>query len=652
MKNYRIVFLFLLLLPAFAACNRDKEPQEDLSNIITTNIVLPARIEAEAGAQFTLTLRGNANVTTSDNVLLISVSNNPFPCKIVSVTAQKLVFALNETLVNGTYNFYIQRGSQRKKVGNTEVRIIRNVDFNIPDGVNVYGFISCGDDPVPGVIVSDGYEVTTTNADGIYYMKSLKENGYVFMTIPMGYEAPSDGILPEFSTSLSASPSEPERVDFQLNKVEENEFTMFVLGDMHLANRNSTTGDMTQFASYAGDLNATLAATPGRKYLLTLGDMTWDLYWYDNKMEFLQYLALMNQYFKDVQVFHTMGNHDNDMNETGDFSKEFKYRRDIAPTYYSYNIGDIHFIVLDDIDYNNVGTGADERSKYVRDITARQMDWLRKDLSYVAKGSEIVVSTHAPIYMPTSTGGWNANLTGANSTGEANTAALLSAFSGYDVTFLTGHTHNIFVNDKMQTSGFREINAGAVCADWWWSGHLTPGILIAQDGAPSGYTMMHFNGKNVTWQYKAAGHDAKYQFRAYDMNKVREKVTMSLVSNGNTNFQKYVTEYSSSKFSANDILLNIWNYDPSWTISVTENGNALTPVKVWTYDPLHVIAMTAKRMSQASDPSFVTSQWCHFFRCTAASATSTIVINVTDRFGNVYSERMVRPKEFSTQNYQ
>ena len=73
---------------------------------------------------------------------------------------------------------------------------------------------------------------------------------------------------------------------------------------------------------------------------------------------------------------------------------------------------------------------------------------------------------------------------------------------------------------------------------------------------------------------------------------------------------------------------------------------------VWTYDPLHVIAMSAKRMSQTSDtPSFVTSQWCHFFRCTASSATSTITIKVTDRFGNVYSETMTRPKEFSTQNY-
>jgi hypothetical protein len=35
----------------------------------------------------------------------------------------------------------------------------------------------------------------------------------------------------------------------------------------------------------------------------------------------------------------------------------------------------------------------------------------------------------------------------------------------------------------------------------------------------------------------------------------------------------------------------------------------------------------------------------------ASSPTSTLEIKVTDRFGNVYTESMKRPKAFSTDNY-
>ncbi|MBR5700510.1 MAG: calcineurin-like phosphoesterase C-terminal domain-containing protein [Bacteroidales bacterium] len=650
MKKFLWVFSLAAALCCVLSCKQKEDPDTS-ADILITRIVLPSKIEAEPSSDVTLDLIGDTHILKTDEIVFQSVSNNSFACSIASVTTKKLVFTLNEGLVNGQYTFFVKRGSTRKKVGTTELSLIVPVTVELPEGTNIYGRIACGDNPVPGVIVSDGYEVTTTNDQGIYFMNSLKENGYVFMTIPSGYSVPGDGILPEFHASVGTDPSKVSRVDFTLIEDPGEEFTMFVLGDMHLANRNSTTSDMTQFDGFASDLNKTLSATSGKKYILTLGDMTWDLYWYDNKMEFLQYLALMNEKFKDIQVFHTMGNHDNDMNETGDFAKEFKYRRDVAPTYYSYNIGKIHFIVLDDIDYNNTGTGADLRSEYKRDVTARQMDWLAKDLSYVPKGTQIVVSTHAPIYMPTSSGGWSANLTGANSTGEANTAALVAAFSGYDVTFLTGHTHKTFVNDKMSSSHFRELNAGSVCGDWWWSGHLSPGHLMAQDGAPSGYTMMHFKGNACDWRYRSLGKPADYQFRAYDMNKVRETVTMSLVSNGNTKFKTYVDEYNSSKFSANDILLNIWNHDPSWTVSVTENGTPLTAKSVYTYDPLHVVAMSAKRLSQTANPSFITDQWIHFFRYTASSANSTIVIKVTDRFGNVSTETMTRPKTFSINNY-
>ena len=58
---------------------------------------------------------------------------------------------------------------------------------------------------------------------------------------------------------------------------------------------------------------------------------------------------------------HTMGNHDNDMNATSDFDAEIRYRTVIAPTYYSFNIGKVHYVVLDDIDCSSYD-GTDSRN--------------------------------------------------------------------------------------------------------------------------------------------------------------------------------------------------------------------------------------------------------------------------------------------------
>ena len=75
------------------------------------------------------------------------------------------------------------------------------------------------------------------------------------------------------------------------------------------------------------------------------------------------------------------------------------------------------------------------------------------------------------------------------------------------------------------------------------------------------------------------------------------------------------------------------------------------------YDPLHIIAYTAKRLdsnvslSDGGGINFETGTNTHMFRVKASSATSTLEIKVTDRFGNVSTESMKRPKEFSTDSY-
>ena len=69
--------------------------------------------------------------------------------------------------------------------------------------------------------------------------------------------------------------------------------------------------------------------------------------------------------------------------------------------------------------------------------------------------------------------------------------------------------------------------------------------------------------------------------------------------------------------------------------------------KVTAKDPLHLIAYNG----QTPGGGFGTSNTKHMFMVKASSPTSTLEVKVTDRFGNVYTESMARPKAFSLAAY-
>lgn len=650
MRNY-----FYLLLLAFAclfvplACTHKEDneiPEQDVFDV--SGVVTENGLEVASGDDVTFRFHYGKGPSQTDKVILKADNGVDYTCNIKTVGSDYFTFTLADGIESGQYQVYILRGAARRFVGNTSINITSARKVEPTSGSTVYGTVECDGQGVPGVVVSDGYEVTTTDNDGIYQLKSQKRNGYVFISVPSGYEVSAEGILPKFHSILTAPAITPERRDFTLTKSANDKFTLYVLGDMHLANR---TRDISQFAEFAKDMNASLNSTSGKKYALTLGDMTWDLYWYSNSFEFPQYLNEMNKDFHDIQVFHTMGNHDNDMNEIGDFNKSVRYTKYLAPYYYSFNIGKIHFIVMDDIDYKDVGTGSELRGNYKRDFTSEQMEWLAKDLSYVPRSTPLVIASHAPAYMPNGATTWKENLNGKSLAGQADTEDFLNAVKGYDVHFISGHTHRVFNYYEKEDQGYVEHNLGAVCASWWWSGHLTEGVHVAQDGSPGGYSIFKFDGADMEWKYKATGHPDSYQFRAYDMNEVKKVLTMSLAGD-HPKFAPYVEEIS--KYEPNDILVNVWNWDPEWTVTVTENGKELPLVPLWANDPLHLAALSAKRLAQAdasSTPSFLTASWNHFFKATASSATSTVEVKVKDRFGHEWTEKMERPKVFSTSDY-
>ncbi|MCL8000810.1 calcineurin-like phosphoesterase C-terminal domain-containing protein, partial [Brucella sp. 21LCYQ03] len=97
----------------------------------------------------------------------------------------------------------------------------------------------------------------------------------------------------------------------------------------------------------------------------------------------------------------------------------------------------------------------------------------------------------------------------------------------------------------------------------------------------------------------------------------------------------------------NEVLINVWGYDPKWTVSVTENGRSLAVQRVSSYDPLQIISYAMRRLNVNATPTFDAANTSHMFKVKTSAANTTLQIKVTDRFGNTYSESMERPKTFT-----
>ena len=649
MKKVYAFLTLLVVLLLVPTCKKNNPEQEK----IDVQFEVPASMIIDEGASEISFRVQFAKPPVSGDKIVLGSGATEYPCPVTAVSDTRFSVSISDVWSHGfgpgTYTVSHQRGTTKTKKGEMEVcvKYAGDEDVQPAAGSTVYGKVACEGTGLAGVVVSDGVEVVKTDSKGVYQMKSKKYNGYVFVSTPSGYEPLVNGILPKFHAKLNPETSDPERIDFQLKKVDgQDNHRMLMLGDIHLADR---TNDKKQFADFVKDINTTISATPGKVYALTLGDMTWDLYWKVKNYSFKQYLDDASQ-IKGVMVYHTIGNHDHSMYYTGDYDTVRDYKDYIGPTYYSFNIGKVHYVVLDNVECTNQNPDKDDDGNpcYERAYTKSgrvvtgELAWLKKDLAAVPPGTPLVVTMHIPLY--SNDGNYHFTVSDAR-----NLEDILNTFP--EVHLYTAHTHTVYNKDQLATDHIFEHNAGAICATWWWSGYETPGVHIGQDGSPGGYTLLDVAGTEFQWQFKATGKETDYQFRTYDRNQIHlTREAYIPKCNSPSSFEPSIWGNASS---SNEVYVNVWNWDPAWKVEVTENG---TPLKVSQIvsgekDPLHLIAYTAKRLNKNGAITFKTNLNYHLFKVTASSPTSTLEIKVTDRFGNVYTETMTRPKAFTTDQY-
>ena len=515
---------------------------------------------------------------------------------------------------------------------------------------NVSGRVTCDGIGVEGVAVSDGYEVVFTDADGHYAMTSAKKNGYVFYTLPRGYEPLlQDGFMPQFWAKLDEPDTSVSEVhDFALRRVDNDKHIMIFGADTHLARRYSARAffkkgflaSLKDEATQAGDVPI---------YSVILGDLTWDVFWTQNNYNLHDYMADLKSWDYPIPLWPVIGNHDHDPSipagSDTDFEAAGEWRDIVCPNYYSFNLGKIHYIVLDDINYLNEAVPGEHYSdgvagsrNYRGVVSDEQIAWLRKDLAVVDLNTPIVLCLHIPAWGITTGFNYYARLD--------NSYALCTLLNNYSkVHIVSGHTHGNYCAHPYYYPNITEHNLAAACGTLWQSASLT-GHNVCHDGSPAGYSRWTADGKTLNWSFKATGSGAD-QMRVYDMNTVRNFYRNSNAIHSIISIDPSRVDFAD--IADNIVLVNVFAYDTDWQVSICEGDNMLQCHRVCTEDPFHTITCDVPRWNAtgyyASDYS--TSRSTHLFQATAATATLPVTVRVIDGFGNIHLKRIKRPHNFS-----
>ncbi len=464
-------------------------------------------------------------------------------------------------------------------------------DIEVREGMNLVGILMDDNDiPVVGAVVSDGYSVTTTDNDGIYQLAADGNARFVFVSVPSDYEIPMRDGQPAIYQSLPENRNSVIRRDFNLKKQNvTSRFRLLAMADVQIGQAVELDwlreGEMPLIVDYANTLKEDLPL-----YGISLGDLVWD-----NMPYLKEYGDEMKRL--GIPVFHVIGNHDHDQTVINDDdASSHHFEANFGPTYYSYNIGECHFVVLDNVYYE----GGSDRV-YTGRITQNQLDWLEENLQHVSKDKLIVLGVHIP------------TMRRYNDSGITNRQSLYDVLEGYNVRILSGHRHNnstATITDKIE-----ENNIGAVMGAFWND--------PCNDGSPRGYAVYEFDGNEITdWYYKGTETERDYQMILYAPG---EAVTAS---------------------RRDGIIINIFSWHTHWTVDVYEND---THVK--TFSDNENLRSPFEMDRTAYNAYFGDNVPVHrpyaepemnndhmFYYKPSATSGITVKVEAKDPYGNTYTE--------------
>lgn len=321
--------------------------------------------------------------------------------------------------------------------------------------LNGNGAKDAGEAGVASIVVSNGLTTVTTNAAGSYTLP--KEGPFAFVTVPNTHAASGTWYRAMAGTAY----------DFGLKEApgkSADNFTFIQMTDVHLdaANLDALNKAVGEFKEISPD------------FVVSTGDLV-------NEGDGRTISeALATQWFGayrtaistlSMPVYNAPGNHDAAnlaceaaAGATAGCSKD-SFRTSFGPTYYSFDWGQFHCVVLDP---NEVSGGSE-----MFEIKASQLSWLQSDLGRRQKGSSVLVFCHEP------TINWQSQ------------DAVLGLLKQYDTRIFCGHNH---ANLLLSSQGIPEQVTSALSGEW--------GYGPSPDGSRPGYRIVSVAGGQVDSFYK------------------------------------------------------------------------------------------------------------------------------------------------------
>lgn len=461
------------------------------------------------------------------------------------------------------------------------------LDLNLYKPVKVKGRVTSKSKGVARVSVTDGINVVQTNTDGYFEFTGNSSRDFVYISMPSGYaiDHQENGSASYFKPLVKDR--ETQNLHFQLKELQQSDENhhFLLLADTQIQNRYEAdqlltvaTPDLVKTVKDINDPNT---------FGIGCGDLV-----FDDLSLFKDYNAMVKQV--DIPFFQVIGNHDMDLGGRSDETTTGTFNSLYGPTYYSFNRGEVHYVVMDDVFF----IGRDK--KYIGYITEEQLAWLEKDLSFVEPGTTVVVSLHIPTYTGSVKRYPDKDHIGGIVNNREHLYKLLEPFTAH---IMSGHTH---FNDNIKLAdNLYEHCHGTVCGAWW-SGP------ICHDGTPAGYGIYEVKGSEVAWQYKSTGQDKDHQFRVYKKGEHPDHP---------------------ERWSA-----NVWNWDPDWKVMWYEDGIRKGELeRVVARDPMSIKLHEGPELPERR--KWVEPQLTdHMFFFDPGTSASGIVVEVTDRFGNVFKE--------------
>ena len=457
--------------------------------------------------------------------------------------------------------------------------------------------------PVSGVVVSDGYDCVRTDKKGKYTIECAPEATHLFISVPAGYETSGQqgfGSYPDFYVPMNPSAGKPGkfRADFRLRTVKQpqKEFTLLLVGDPQ-------SDSDAQIDRYERETIADMKQTIGQTGTYTVAIALGDIVGRGDGQSHLRHKRVMGKL--GIPYYATIGNHDKD---ALDYSGE-TFSQALGPRWYSFNVGDVHFICMDNVDsFDEHRKGA----KYHAGFSDVQLQWLKKDLAFVGKDKMVFMYYHIPE---------------RDHVSHKNHDAVFSLISGYkNAVTACGHTH--FFQPYMETGyGTSEYIMGAACG-YFWRSHC------AGDGTPNGYSVMTISGTGITDAYfKGTGHSRDHQIRIY---------------RGDDVFGSEKASYTYGM--GNDVVVaNVFfaGMGGKWKIEVFEDGRLSGEMEK--LDPtIGDLWIRGYHTGVKNFPKKSASSPCHhLFRYKLKKNDAKVLIRATDPFGNTYTQdRITRAGEY------